>query len=152
MQVREKTLSAAARRDFAARVVSLCRRHGARVLINADAELALELGADGVHLTSAQLRTLTERPRLPWSGASCHSAEELRFAERLGADFAVLGPVRATPTHPAAATLQWAGFRAAAVGAAVPVYALGGLAPADLGEALACGAHGLAMVRGAWSA
>ena len=152
VQVREKTLSAAARRDFAGRVVSLCRRHGARVLINADAELALELGADGVHLTSAQLRTLAERPGLPWCGASCHSAEELRFAERLGADFAVLGPVRATPTHPAAATLQWAGFRAAAVGAAVPVYALGGLAPADLGEALACGAHGLAMVRGAWAA
>ncbi|HEY6863057.1 MAG TPA: Nudix family hydrolase [Burkholderiales bacterium] len=152
VQVREKALSAAALRDFAARAVSLCRRYGARVLINADTQLSREVGADGVHLTSAQLGTLTERPAVSWCGASCHSAEELRRAERLGADFAVLGPVRATPTHPGVATLGWAGFRAAAEGAAIPVYALGGVVPRDLDDALAGGAHGLAMVRGAWSA
>jgi 8-oxo-dGTP diphosphatase len=88
---------------------------------------------------------------VPWCGVSCHSADELRRAEALGADFAVLGPVRPTPTHPDSAPMGWGGFRAAAEGAAIPVYALGGLAPSDLQEALACGAHGLAMIRGAWA-
>lgn len=151
VQVREKTMAPPARRELAARVAALCRGQGARVLINADIELARAIGADGVHLTSAQLRTLAARPDVRCCGVSCHTAEELRAAERLGADFAVLGPVRATPTHPRAALLGWDGFRAAAAGAAIPVYALGGLARPDLDQALACGAHGLAMVRGAWA-
>ncbi len=151
VQLREKTMPAPALRDFAARAVALCRRYGARVLINADSDLARALGADGVHLTSAQLRSATARPGLPWCGVSCHSPEELRRAEALGVDFAVLGPVRPTPTHPGAITLGWADFRAATEGAAIPVYALGGLVRSDLDEALANGAHGLAMIRGAWA-
>jgi 8-oxo-dGTP diphosphatase len=150
IQIREKTMSPPRLREFAGRVLAMARRHGARVLVNADAELARALGADGVHLTSAQVRTLPARPDLPWCGASCHSAEELRLAERLGADFAVLGPVRPTPTHAGVAPLGWAGFRAASEGAAMPVYALGGMKPDDLEEALTSGAHGIAMVRGAW--
>lgn len=151
IQVREKEMPPARLRDFAARVLTMARRYGARVLVNADVELARALGADGVHLTSAQLRALTSRPEVSCCGASCHSAGELRLAERLGADFAVLGPVRATPTHPGAAPLGWEGFRAISEGAAIPVYALGGMRPRDREEALASGAHGIAMVRGAWS-
>jgi 8-oxo-dGTP diphosphatase len=150
IQIREKTMPPRELRDFAGRILGMARRHGARVLVNADVELARSLGADGVHLTSAQLRALTERPDLPLCGASCHSAEELRVAERLGADFAVLGPLRATPSHAGVAPLGWAEFRRISEGAAVPVYALGGMTPGDLEEALESGAHGIAMVRGAW--
>lgn len=152
IQVREKTLPPAQLRDFGGRVIAMARRHGARVLINGDIPLARELGADGVHLTGAQLGTLASRPDFDWCGASCHSAEELRLAERLGVDFAVLGPVRVTPSHPTSAPIGWTGFRSAIEGTAVPVYALGGLQPADLDQALSCGAHGIAMVRGAWTA
>jgi 8-oxo-dGTP diphosphatase len=118
------------------------------VLVNADVDLAREIGADGVHLTAAQLGGA--RPDVPWCGASCHSAEELRRAEALDADFAVLGPVRATPSHPDAAPLGWDRFRSVAAGASIPVYALGGVAPRDMEHARSLGAHGLAMVRGAW--
>jgi len=148
VQVREKNLARDAAKAVARRVIGLARPHGARVLVNADAELAREVGADGVHLTAAQLDGA--RPDVPWCGASCHSAEELRKAEGLGADFAVLGPVRATPSHPDAAPLGWERFRDIAAGAAIPVYALGGVVPRDLEQAKAAGAHGLAMVRGAW--
>jgi 8-oxo-dGTP diphosphatase len=85
------------------------------------------------------------------AGASCHSAGELRSAERLGADFAVLGPVQPTPTHPGARTLGWPGFEREARGASIPVYALGGVAQPDLETAWRHGAHGIAMLRGAWS-
>jgi 8-oxo-dGTP diphosphatase len=151
VQVREKAMTPRELREFAGRVVATARTRGAKVLINADAGLARALGADGVHLTSAQLRTLASRPEVRLCGASCHSAAELRLAERLGADFAVLGPVHRTPTHAQAVPIGWTGFRAAVEGAALPVYALGGLEPSDLEPALASGAHGIAMVRGAWT-
>ena len=148
VQVREKTLPRATLTDVARRVLALARAHGAKVLVNSDVDLAREIGADGVHLTAAQLRG--PRPDLPWCGASCHSRDELRRAEDLGADFAVLGPVRATPSHPDSVPLGWDGFRGIAAGASIPVYALGGVQPRDLEQARTCGAHGLAMVRGAW--
>jgi len=149
VQVRE-ILDRGALKEFAQRVVALARAHGAKVLLNADVALAREIGADGVHLTAEQLRAASGRPDSPWCGASCHSSEELRCAEALAVDFVVLGPVRATPSHPRAVPLGWERFRELAAGAAVPVYALGGMVPPDLERALSCGAHGLAMVRGAW--
>jgi 8-oxo-dGTP diphosphatase len=127
------------------------RAYGAKVLVNADAALACEIGADGVHLTAEQLRSAPARPDLPWCGASCHSIEELRRAETLGVDFVVLGPVHATPSHPDAVPLGWEQFREIAAGATVPVYALGGIVPSDLEQAMSCGAHGIAMVRGSWA-
>jgi 8-oxo-dGTP diphosphatase len=150
VQVREKALGREALKAFAQRVVGLAHVHRAKVLVNTDIDLAREIGADGVHLTAAQLAAAAARPELPWCGASCHSIEELRRAESLGADFAVLGPVRATPSHPHAVPLGWDGFREIAAGTAIPLYALGGVTPRDLEQARSCGAHGLAMVRGAW--
>lgn len=148
VQLREKTLEPQALRDLARRAVALAHARGARVLINSDAALAREAGADGVHLTAGQLPGV--RPDVAWCGASCHSGGELRRAESLGADFAVLGPVRATPSHPNSVPLGWERFREIAAGAGIPVYALGGMTPRDLDQAQICGAHGIAMVRGAW--
>ena len=150
VQVREKALGREAVEAFARCVITLAHAHGAKVLINADVALAREIGADGVHLTAEQLRTDSGDPDLPWCGASCHSSEELRRAEALGVDFVVLGPVRATPSHPGAVPLGWERFRESASGAAVPVYAIGGIVPGDLEQVLSCGAHGIAMVRGSW--
>jgi 8-oxo-dGTP diphosphatase len=152
IQIREKKLAREALKQFAGRVLALARAHGARVLVNSDFEVARRIGADGVHLTAAQLRGAAARPDVPWCGASCHSGEELRRAQALGVDFAVLGPVRSTPSHPDAVPLGWDGFRQIAAGASIPVYALGGVLPGDLDRARGCGAHGLAMVRGAWAA
>ncbi|HYS75641.1 MAG TPA: Nudix family hydrolase [Burkholderiales bacterium] len=150
IQVREKTLGHQAAEEFARRVTALAHAHGAKVLVNADAALAREVGAAGVHLTAEQLRSASARPDFPWCGASCHSIEELRRAEALGVDFVVLGPVRATPSHPNAVPLGWERFREIAAGAAMPVYALGGIFPSDLEQGMSCGAHGIAMVRGSW--
>ncbi|HEY6722147.1 MAG TPA: Nudix family hydrolase, partial [Burkholderiales bacterium] len=150
VQVREKSLGHEEAWTFARRVLALAHAHGAKVLVNADAALAREIGADGVHLTAEQLRSAAGRPDFPWCGASCHSIEELRGAEALGVDLVVLGPVHATPSHPDAVPLGWERFREIAAGAAIPVYALGGIVPRDLEQALGCGAHGIAMVRAAW--
>jgi len=120
-----------------------------RLLVNHDIELARELGV-GVHLKAVQLRELRERPlaRGAWVGASCHSAEELELAARLGADFATLSPVRGTASHPDAVPLGWERFAALVADARLPVYALGGVGPTDLDRARAAGAQGVAGIRG----
>ena len=60
------------------------------------------------------------------------------------------GPVAPTPTHPQAPILGWDGFAHCVQGTAIPVYALGGMQPYDLDKARQSGAHGIAMLRGAW--
>jgi len=150
IQVRGKDWPAEAFARYAGEIVARTRAAGARVLINADVEFAQRCGADGVHLTSQQLQTLVTRPPLALVGASCHGVDELRRAEALGADFAVFGPVLPTPTHPDAPLLGWPGFAAGVAETRIPVFALGGLQEKDRAQALVNGAHGLAMIRGAW--
>lgn len=151
VQIREQGLAPGARRDFARRVVALARRAGATVLVNGDIGLAEELAADGVHLRAAQLATLDRRPAFEWVGASCHNRPELERAVSLGADFAVLGPVQPTSSHPGAAALGWAGFDAVARGGSIPIYAIGGLSPGHLEAAWCHGGHGIAAIRAAWT-
>ena len=150
VQVREPGVSKSELASLASKVIRLARPAGARVLVNRDVALAREVGADGVHLSSRRVALALERPDLSLVGASAHSAGELRAAERVGADFAVLGPVRRTPSHPDRAALGWDGLRDAAQGSAIPVFALGGVDIGDMDAAWACGAHGVAMVRAAW--
>lgn len=151
IQVRGRDWPADLFARYAADVVTLAHDHGARVLVNTDIELARRSGADGVHLTALQLMRIAQRPDLPLVGASCHDSAELRHAEAVGADFAVLGPVLPTPTHPDALLLGWEGFRRLVANTGIPVLALGGVRPEHREQALASGAHGLAMLRGAWA-
>ena len=69
---------------------------------------------------------------------------------RLGFDFAVLGPVKATASHAESRPLGWEEFSIIARGASIPVYAIGGLDRADLEAAWRAGAHGVALLSGAW--
>jgi len=154
IQLREPSMSQQEFRAYAKVVASLCQRYGARLLLNADAKLAKECGADGVHLNSRQLMTLDRRPlgNALFVAASCHDREELRQAVRLGVDFAVLSPVVATASHPGVVPLGWDRFRALCGSVPLPIYALGGMRPGDLGLARAAGAYGIATVSGIWSA
>ncbi|HEU0219482.1 MAG TPA: Nudix family hydrolase [Gallionella sp.] len=150
VQLREKNLSREALRELALRVMALAHAHGAKVLLNADIELVQEVGADGVQLTAAQLAELHERPAVDWCAASCHNAEELRRAEALGCDFALLSPVLPTLSHPGTPHLGWENFAAIAADSSIPVYALGGLTHDDMQTAWRHGAHGISLLRQAW--
>ncbi|HEX5337815.1 MAG TPA: Nudix family hydrolase [Gallionella sp.] len=150
VQLREKALARDALYELALKMLALMRPHGARLIVNGDIELAREVGADGVQLTSTQLAELTERPAVDWCAASCHNADELRRAEALGCDFALLSPVLPTKSHPGAPHLGWENFAAIAAGSSIPVYALGGLTHEDMQAAWQNGAHGIALLRQAW--
>jgi len=150
VQIRDKAMASGERAEFARKAVRLAHRFGARALVNSDAALAREVGADGVHFTSQSLMSLTERPEKGLMAASCHDARQLETAMRLGLDFAVLGPVKRTASHPDAVPMGWQKFAELVRGASIPVYAIGGMGRADLEEAWRVGAHGIAMIRGAW--
>ncbi|MBS0211853.1 MAG: Nudix family hydrolase [Proteobacteria bacterium] len=151
VQLRARGRDANALRSLAKAALKLCRAQHAELLLNGEIGLAHELGV-GVHLRAAQLAQLRERPlpaRLPVA-ASCHDADELRRAQALGVDFAVLGPVAATPSHPGRVPLGWDGFAHLRETTDLPIYALGGQRTADLPCARAHGAQGIAAIRGLW--
>ncbi len=150
IQVREKDWPEAEQRALCLSVRELARPHGARVLLNGSAERARAWGCDGVHWTSASLAAATARPDGLSCSASCHTRDDVARAGALGLDFALLGPVLPTPTHEGAAVLGWDGFAEVTAGATLPVFALGGLAHGDIDTAIAHGAHGVALRRGAW--
>ncbi len=158
VQLRSRQLSAESLQALAAQVASRCAEQGAELLLNSGGgglstaeRIARELRI-GLHLTSSDLERLHARPldaALP-VGASCHDLAQLRKAERIGADFAVLGPVAATQTHPEVPPLGFPGFAALREHAVFPIYALGGLARSDHAAARAHGAQGIAAIRGLW--
>ena len=137
IQVREPGF--AQREAFTRHAIELAHRYGCKVMVKESFP-----GADGIHYTAAELMKLKKKEGL--SAASCHTREELERAMALGLDFVVLGPVR--DKSPA---LGWEKFRELAHLTSIPVYAIGGLNRDDLEDARRAGAHGIAMIRGAWS-
>lgn len=153
VQFRARKMTAAAYRQLASLTRELCHEMGVRVMLNGHVELAHELGFDGVHLRSDQLQcwskdALADDKLLV--AASCHNAEELSMASETGCDFAVLGPVKQTATHPEATSLGWLAFQAMTSRCDIPVYALGGMTRADYEQAWCHGAQGIAAIRSLW--
>lgn len=137
---------------LAEEVVACCHRYGAKLLLNADISAVDASGADGIHLNAGRLKAAERRPveEGQLCAASCHSLEELRRAEQLGLDFALLSPVMPTATHPQAPPMGWSGFQSLSEQCSIPLYALGGMTPEDLPDAWRYGAQGIAAIRALW--
>jgi 8-oxo-dGTP diphosphatase len=151
IQLREKDWPRERQRAFCDALLALAAPYAARVLLNGDAAHARSWGCHGVHWTAAALAAARSRPEGMLCAASCHTREDILKAGALGLDFAVLGPLRPTPTHPGAPTLGWERFAALVEATPLPVFALGGLSADDLDRAVMHGAHGVALRRGAWA-
>lgn len=140
-------------RELAVELLRLARAHHARLLLNADPSLALELGADGVHLNARRLQSTSVLPQRRADFlvvASVHDAKEMARAEHLGVDVVVISPVRPTASHPDRAAIGWPGFEALLALTGLPAYALGGLAGQDVDAARRSGALGVAGISAFW--
>jgi 8-oxo-dGTP diphosphatase len=107
---------------------------------------ARDVAALGAELTP---RTDADAMRI-WRGASCHTATELAQLADWDIDYAFLGNVQATASHPGQAGMGWAAWQTLVAGCPVPTYAIGGMTLHDLPQALAAGGQGVALQRGYW--
>jgi 8-oxo-dGTP diphosphatase len=160
IQARLKSLPAEQALRIIEEAYPLCRQHDAVLLINSAAaeidqsytqeckDLREGVIGDGIHLTAAHLMSLQQRPKQhPWVAASCHNLVELRHAQRINVDFAILAPVLPTQTHPEAKPLGWERFAEWVCEVNIPVYALGGMTESHLDLARQSGAQGIAGIR-----
>lgn len=126
-------------------VVALGKRHGVPVIVNDDFELALQTGADGVHLGRDDGDLSSVRKKFKGIlGASCYNDPRLaRTAVAAGADYVAFGSVHASPTKPGAvlAPLSLFGEKHG-----VPVCAIGGITLDNAPALIAAGADLLAVV------
>ncbi len=131
---------------------------GAWVVVNDRVDIALAVGARGVQLTTRSLtpadaqRAAAATGRALAIGASVHTVEEARAAADAGATWVVAGHVYATPSHAGEPGRGLDAVRAICQACTVPVIAIGGVRPDDVGPLRAAGALGVAAVRGIWRA
>ncbi|MBT3268284.1 thiamine phosphate synthase [Candidatus Poribacteria bacterium] len=146
-QIRDKDLADDEYAAQASSMLATARANGTRILLNGRPHLVRVTGADGVHLPSARsiadARAVTGRDVLV--GYSAHGEAELRYAEQAGADFVTLSPVYPTASKPGARALGLPAFADMAAQCAVPVFALGGVTPANAAACREAGAYGVAV-------
>ena len=132
------------------------RASGAWLVVNDRVDVALAAGADGAHLGTRSLPVAEARRLLGHSrrlGVSVHTAAEGAEAAAGGADWIFAGTIYETASHPGHPGLgpAFAG-RVAGASAGVPALGIGGVTPGRVGEVLAAGAWGVAVIRGVWDA
>jgi thiamine-phosphate pyrophosphorylase len=162
IQIREKDMSA---RELLAVVrgavkVAAAGENATRIIVNDRLDVALAARADGVHLGEASMPvavvnawrreavSLKKLPREFLIGASCHSVEAARAAERDGADYIIFGPVYSTPSKEKLGAPQ--GIKRLAevsITVKIPVLAIGGITEENAGECVNAGAGGIAAIR-----
>ena len=151
VQLREKRLDRAAFLEEARRFTALCRRLGAISIINDQVEIALESGADGVHVGQSDLEAGQVRRMLgPGKilGVSAHTEEEARRAQAAGADYLGAGAAFATGTKADAKPISRETLRAITAAVDIPVVAIGGVSRRNILELKGLGLAGVAVVSG----
>ena len=138
--------------EYAHKLLSQSPTWSSRLLIHNHPTQVDILNAAGVQLSAKYASQYRTRPlaRDKLLAVSCHNRIELEHACRLEADFALLGPLNSTPSHPGEPPMGWETFRTLVRGATIPVYAIGGLTTADLADCRAYGAQGIAAIRSLW--
>ncbi|MEW8013326.1 MAG: thiamine phosphate synthase [Candidatus Sedimenticola endophacoides] len=152
IQYRDKSGDAGKRLREARELLALCRNHGAALIINDDADLALEIGADGVHLGRDDPDLRATRARLGTRriiGVSCYNRFDLALeAQREGADYVAFGRFFPSSSKPGAVQADPALLHRARRELGIPAVAIGGITPENGGALIEAGANMLAVIHG----
>ena len=122
-------------------------------IVNDRVDIALACGANGVQLTHKSIAVPDVHTIAPglYVGASVHSADEAREAEKSGADWCVAGHVLETPSHPGEPRRESNFITEVVAAVDYPVIAIGGIRPEHVRSLVHRGAHGIAAIRGIWT-
>jgi thiamine-phosphate pyrophosphorylase len=155
LQLRCKSMEGDALREAASLLLTACREAGVPFIVNDDARLAREVGADGVHLGEhdggiAEARALVGEDAI--IGVSCYDdLQRARAAAAAGADYIAFGTFFPSPTKPSARRASTDLLRASA-GLDLPRVAIGGITPDNAHPLVAAGADLVAVVSGVFDA
>jgi thiamine-phosphate pyrophosphorylase len=155
IQIREKDLSGRELTELAERAMA-CAGSGSAILMNDRVDVACAVGASGAHLGEHSLPPEEARRLMRQRGArqdfivgvSAHSIEGAMQAEQSGADYAIFGPVYATPSKAGFGQPQGLQrLQEVCKRLTIPVLAIGGITLENAGDCLAVGAAGIAAIR-----
>ncbi len=150
LQYRDKTASRKEMLRTAAAIRQITREYNTRFIVNDYIDIALLVKADGVHLGQDDIPLTEARKITPPGfiiGQSTHSLAQAREAEKLGADYIGSGPVYETPTKADYVPIGVKTLEQVLAAVQMPVVAIGGLNPGNIGHLKELGARNFAMVR-----
>ena len=150
VQYREKSATTRQMIEEAGELCALCRAAGVSFIVNDRLDIALAVGADGLHVGQDDMPVRLARVLLgPGKilGVSANNPAEALDAVAGGADYIGASPVFATPTKPdAPKPLELSGLRQVAAAVSVPVVAIGGINAQNAASVIDAGAAGVAVV------
>ena len=155
VQYRRKTQSPATQRREAAALLAVCERHAGVFIVNDDVELALAVGAHGVHLgreDESYLALASNPTRTLLLGVSCYDSLGLaRLACAAGVDYLAFGSIFPSRSKPHAPACALAVLAQARLEFNVPIVAIGGITPENAALVVAAGAHFIAAIGGVFA-
>lgn len=155
VQLREKSLPLDAFVSEAVLVRELCRRYGVPLIINDNVDVALQSGADGVHVgiedaPVAEIRRKAGKDFI--IGATAKTVRQAQFAEQSGADYLGVGAVFPSPTKANAVRITASQLRTICESVSIPAVAIGGITRENALTLQNCGVQGIAVVSALFSA
>lgn len=155
VQLREKELDDASFLAEAKEMCALCKRYGVPFIVNDNVEIAVQCGADGVHVGQEDMIAADVRRRVGADmmiGVSAHTVEEAQEAVRNGADYLGVGAVFSTSTKTDVTTMPYATLQAICKAVDVPIVAIGGISAQNIGLLAGSGVDGVAVVSAIFAA
>jgi len=149
VQLREKTLDEDGFIEEAIRVRDLCHKYNVPLIINDNVEVALESGADGVHVGIEDAPVAKIRQRVSSDfiiGATCKTVEQAKSAAAAGADYMGVGAVFPSPTKTNALRITNEQLREIIASASIPAVAIGGISYDNVCEIKGSHVSGVAVV------
>ena len=149
VQLREKNLSEAEITAQAEELLELCRRYNVPLIINDNGDIALKIGADGVHLgiedaSVAEIRRKAGKDFI--IGATAKTVEQAKAAEAAGADYLGVGAVFPSPTKQNAIRITASQLKTICESVNIPAVAIGGIGLQNIEQLKVGGMKGIAVV------
>lgn len=149
VQLREKDLDSIAFQSEAEQIKAVCHKHGVPFIVNDSVDIALAVGADGVHVGQHDMAAGDVRKKLgldKFLGVSAQTVEQAVAAQNAGADYLGVGAVFSTSTKLDAAEVSLDTLKAICAAVSIPVVAIGGIGPGNIQMLKGSGAAGVAVV------
>lgn len=148
--LREKDMDENEYTSLSKEIISICKEHDVTCILHSFTATAITLGHDKIHLPLPLLRSLTPEQKKIFSliGTSCHSINEAKEAQKLGADYIIAGHIFSTDCKKDLKPRGTEFLKEIIDNVSVPVYAIGGISPGNINMVRKCGTSGVCVMSG----